>query len=110
MDYSAWVQTTNIFVVIGVSLDHAKYGYRVWKHLRLKGLTALPVNPKYDHIEGERAYANLETMVRQNPGIVDKIVVIIVVPPAVTQTVLKAAHSLGIKRVWMQPGSEDAVR
>ncbi|RLC71720.1 MAG: CoA-binding protein, partial [Chloroflexi bacterium] len=41
------------------------------------------------------------------PDVVD-----IVVPPALTEKVVRQVHELGLPRVWMQPGSEseEAVR
>jgi hypothetical protein len=37
----------------------------------------------------------------EKPDVVD-----VVVPPRVTEAVVKDCNRLGIKRVWMQPGSE----
>ncbi len=94
------------YAVVGVSVDHNKYGYKIWRSLQEKGYTVYPVNPGYDEIEGERCYRSLAEVA----GKVD--VVDLVVPPKVTEEVVKQCAELGLTRVWMQPGaeSEEAIR
>jgi len=88
------------YAVVGVSPNRSKYGYIVWRDLQKKGYAVYPVNPKYDEIEGERCYKSLSE-------VADKLdVVDIVVPPEVTEEIVKQCAELGLTRVWMQPGSE----
>ena len=94
------------YAVVGVSADHKKYGYQIWRDLKRKGYTVYPVNPKYDQIEGERCYRSLR-------DVADKVdVVDVVVPPEVTEDIVRQCAELGLMRVWLQPGaeSEEAVR
>jgi hypothetical protein len=49
---------------------------------------------------GDKCYPSLEALPRK-PDVVD-----IVVPPKATEEVVKTCKKLGIKKVWMQPGSE----
>ena len=58
------------------------------------------MNPNIDEIFGERCYHSL-TELPKKPGVVDT-----VVPPTVTEKIVKECKELGIERVWMQPGSE----
>lgn len=90
----------NIFAVVGVSKDPAKYGHRVYRDLRNAGLKVYPVNPNADKVLGDKCYPNLEAL-PEKPDVVD-----IVVPPKVTEEVVKTCRKLGIGKVWMQPGSE----
>lgn len=94
------------YAVVGVSADHQKYGYKIWRSLQEKGYTVFPVNPKYDEIEGERCYRSLAE-VADRVDVVD-----LVVPPKVTEEVVKQCVALGLTRVWLQPGaeSEEAIR
>lgn len=94
------------YALVGVSADHKKYGYKIWRNLREKGYTVFPVNPKYDEIEGERCYRSLAE-VADRVDVVD-----LVVPPKVTEEVVKQCVALGLTRVWLQPGaeSEEAIR
>lgn len=86
--------------VVGVSADPSKYGHRVFKDLLVAGYPVYAVNPKGGTIENQTVYSALSTL----PHIPD--LVITVVPPAVTEEVVKECHRLNIKEIWMQPGSE----
>jgi len=95
-----FLRRENIFAVVGVSRDKRKYGYRVYKNLKKAGYKVFPVNPNAKEIEGEKCYSSLSYL-PEKPD-----VVIFVVQPRVTEEVVKECKKLGIKRVWMQPGSE----
>ena len=96
----------NVFAVVGVSKESEKYGNKVYLDLKRAGYTVYPVNPNAVKISGDRCYSNL----RDLPILPD--VVDIVVPPKITEEILKECEDLGISKVWMQPGSEskDAIR
>ncbi|MFB6089207.1 MAG: CoA-binding protein, partial [Candidatus Aenigmatarchaeota archaeon] len=79
-----------------------KYGYKVWKDLKKSGYEVYPVNPKASEIEGEKCYSSLEDL-PQKPDVVN-----IVVPPEITERIVKQCDEMNIKKVWMQPGSESA--
>ena len=95
-----FLQQSN-WAVIGVSSDPNKYGYKVYKKLKSNGYNVFPINPKVVDIEGDHCYPNLKDL----PIIPDAINT--VVPPSVTEQVVKECTDLGIKRIWMQPGSEN---
>ena len=86
--------------VVGVSRGGKKFGNMVMKDLKGKGYRVFPVNPHAETIDGEPCYPSLETLPERPGG------VITVVPPAVTETVVRDAKAAGIKRIWMQQGSE----
>ncbi len=90
----------NIFAVVGVSRNPQKYGYRVYKDLKQAGYTVYPINPNVDMVDGDRCYNSLKVLPKR-PDVVD-----IVVPPNVTEEIVRECKELGIKKVWMQPGSE----
>lgn len=90
----------NIFAVIGVSENHEKYGYKVFFYLKQKGYKVYPINPKYENIDDVKCYPNLNYL----PSKPD--VVICVVPPEVTNNIVKEMKDLNLTKVWMQPGSE----
>ncbi len=91
----------NIFAVIGVSRDPAKYGHKVFKDLKNAGYKVYPVNPKVSYIENSIKVYHSLSEIPVKPD-----VLITVVPPAVTIAVVKEAASMGITHIWMQPGSE----
>jgi len=90
----------NIFAVVGASRDPKKYGYQVYKDLKEAGYKVYPVNPNADEILGDRCYPDLGDLPTK-PDVVD-----VVVPPKVTEEIVKTCKRLGITKVWMQPGSE----
>jgi predicted CoA-binding protein len=98
-----FLEKTNIFAVVGASRNPMKYGHKVYKDLRNAGYTVYPVNPSADEILGDKCYASLESL-PELPQVVD-----LVVPPKVTNEIVKECRKLGIRKVWMQPGSESEV-
>ncbi len=86
--------------VIGASSNKEKYGYKVLKDLKESGYKTIPINLNENKILGLKAYKS----------ILDVNVVIetaiFVIPPKTTEEILKDVKKLGIKKVWMQPGSE----
>ena len=92
----------NTFAIIGATNDRTKYGNIVYRNLKGKGYTVYGVNPKLTEVEGDPCHPNLHSL----PGPVDGIVT--VVPPNITEKIVREAVELGITRVWMQEGSESA--
>ena len=89
-----------VWAVVGVSQDPAKYGNRIFRSLLASGYQVYPVNPKGGELDGATVYRSLADL-PQKPEVVD-----LVVPPAVTEQVVKEIKDLGLTRVWIQPGSE----
>lgn len=88
------------FAVIGATDNPEKYGNQIVKNLKNRGYEVYPVNPRVEEIEGIRCYPSLADI----PVKAD--VVDFVVPPAVTEAVLKQCLDQGYERIWLQPGSE----
>lgn len=89
-----------VWAVVGATDNTKKFGWKIYKKLKNQGFTVYPVNPKLKEIDGEKVYSRLSEL-PEKPGAVD-----IVVPPQVTEEVVKECKELGIERVWMQPGAE----
>lgn len=88
------------FATVGATKNAEKYGYQIFKSLKSRGYEVYPVNPRLKELEGVKCYASLDDI----PVKVD--VVDFVVPPEVTEVILKDCKRLGLDRVWLQPGSE----
>lgn len=95
-----------VWAIVGASHDPAKFGNKIVRDLHNAGYVVYPVNPKGGEIEGVKVYPSLADL-PEEPDVVD-----IVVPPAVTEKVVRQVKELGLPCVWMQPGSEseDAIR
>lgn len=90
----------NVFAVVGASRDPKKYGHQVYSDLKNAGYEVYPVNPNATEILGDKCYPSIRDLPKI-PDVVDT-----VVPPKITEQVVKVCKELGIKKVWMQPGSE----
>ena len=99
-DLSEFLKKTNKIAVVGASRDKEKFGYKVYTTLKRDGFSVYPVNPKADNIDNDRCYPSLSALP------IKPDVVITVVPPKITEEVVKEMLKLGIDKIWMQPGSE----
>jgi len=95
-----FLKKDNIFAVIGASENSSKYGHKVYKDLKGAGYKVYPVNPNAEKVLSDETYDSLETLPAK-PDVVD-----IVVPPEVSEKIVKQCDSLGIDQIWLQPGSE----
>ena len=86
--------------LVGASPNPDKYGNVILRDLLAKGFEVLPINPRYDEIEGLKCYRS----VKELPKDVD--VVVFVVPPKVGLEVAREAVEAGFKKLWFQPGAE----
>ena len=86
--------------IVGVSRSGKKFGNVIYKDLKKKEYLVFPVNPNAEKIEGDRCFPGLEKLPESVDGVV------INVPPSETEKVLQVAAKQGIRRVWLQQGSE----
>lgn len=93
------------YAIIGASQDYNKYGYKVLFDLLDNGYVAFPVNPKGGFIDDVQVFSSLKEV----PKKID--IAVFVVPPLLTEKILKEVHKLGIDKAWLQPGSasQDAI-
>ncbi len=88
--------------VVGVSRSGKKFGNAASRELRTKGYRVIPVHPEAESIVGERCYPSLKELPEPVGGL------LVVVPPAQTEQVVREAAEAGIRRVWLQQGAESA--
>ena len=100
MNPNNFLNKGNKIAIVGVSANQEKWGFKIYEELKSSGFRVYPINPKHKRIGPDTCYPNLEAL----PEI--PYVVITVVSPNVTEQIVKQCRKLGIKRVWMQPGSE----
>lgn len=86
--------------VVGVSRKKTKFGNAIYKELKQKGYNVLPINPHINTFEGDTCYPNILSL----PQKVDAVV--INVPPAQTEKVVREVKQAGINKVWLQQGSQ----
>jgi len=100
MDIKEFLKKENKIAVVGASSNPDKWGFKVYNTLKRLGFEVYPVNPRHEKINNDTCYHDLKSL-PEKPD-----VVITVVPPGITEEAVKECREIGIKKVWMQPGSE----
>ncbi len=95
-------QNPNI-ALVGATNDKSKYGNIIFHDLHTKGYQVYPINPRATTIDGHKAYSSLSELSK----ILQINLVVFVVPPKITLQILNECLSLGLKKVWIQPGAGD---
>ena len=94
LEYKKWA-------VIGANQNPEKFGNMIYSKLKKKGYQVFAVNPIYQDVNGDPCYDSL-TDLPEKPDVIN-----MVVTPKRTKKFLQEAHDLGIKHVWLQPGTYD---
>jgi uncharacterized protein len=104
-DVNAFLACQRI-AVVGVSRSKNKFGNLAYRELKSKGFRLVPVHRDAKEIEGDACVRDLASLPEPADG------VLVVVPPAIANEVVREAHAAGIQRVWLQQGaqSEEAVQ
>lgn len=89
-----------LIAIAGVSRNPKKFGFTVFKELRDKGYTILPVNPNADSIDGVKCYKDIESL----PDKVESM--LIITPKEQTDDLLRDGIKKGIKNIWVQQMSD----
>ncbi len=100
MNHHSFINPSFTYAIVGATENHEKYGWIVFDNLKRKGFHVVPVNPKYQLIDGVVCYPNLSAI----PSKPD--VVVLVIPPERGIEVVEEVVKLGIKKIWCQPGAE----
>jgi uncharacterized protein len=93
----------NNVAIVGASNNKEKYGYKITFFLKENGFDIIPINPKEKQILGLKVFENLTLAKKEN----DIELVVFIVPPKITKKVLEEVNLLNLKKVWLQPGSEN---
>ena len=101
MEAKEIIDTYKNFVVIGVTNNQDKYGYKIFKRLLDLGYTTYGVSPKYIEVLGQRLYKDLTSITSQ----ID--VAVFVVSVKYGKDYIDQCSQLGIKHIWLQPGTYD---
>lgn len=87
------------WAVVGATTKKNRFGYKIVKKLNKNDYNVFPVNPKFEEIDGLRCYDDLSSIDSQ----ID--VVDMVINPKHGIKVMEELNKLGIKYVWLQPGT-----
>ena len=87
-------------VILGASINPDRYSYKAQQVLIEKGHTVVPVNPRYDQIDGIQCYPELKSLERN----IDTIT--IYVKPAILRSMIEDIIHVRPRRVIFNPGAE----
>ncbi len=88
--------------VVGVSHRPEKYGHKIFRDMLSAGYNVKGVSVRGGEVLGQKIYKHIKE-IESVPDMV-----ITVVPAQITEQVVEECRELGIKEIWMQPGSESA--
>jgi predicted CoA-binding protein len=91
-----------IWAVVGANQDPEKFGNIIYRKLKTRGYEVYAVNPMYESIEGDKCYKDLSSL-PVIPEVID-----MVISPKRGKVAIEEAAKLGIKYIWLQPGTHDA--
>ncbi|KAK4134493.1 NAD(P)-binding protein [Trichocladium antarcticum] len=95
------------FAVVGASSNTDKFGYKVLKWYTTRNLAVTPINPGSKAIEVDGVAYPTVASLAELPAPQEGTGVSIITPPAVTLRTLEQAKALGIRAVFLQPGTFD---
>jgi len=92
--------------LVGASRSGKGFGNVIFKDLKSKGYKVYPVHPSGQDSLGQTCPRSVAELPEKVGGVV------LVIPPAETEKVVREVANAGISRVWMQQGSEsdEAIR
>lgn len=96
-----FLNKNDVIAVIGVSENKEKYGNIVFFDLLKKGYDVYPIHQDGGFLNDIKRYKDLSYLPKK-PTIVN-----IVVKPEISKEILEQCLELNIKKVWLQPGSEN---
>lgn len=88
------------FAIFGASDKHESMSYKLVRRLAKKGYRVYPVNPRIAKIDTMRCFGTLDEI----PTLPQ--VIVVMTPPEPSLEVLKSGVGHGVRRFWIQPGSE----
>ncbi|MDP1649483.1 MAG: CoA-binding protein [Rubrivivax sp.] len=92
------LRTCKTVAMVGLSAEWHRPSNFVAKYLQSHGYRVIPVNPRYDHILGERCYARLED-IPEPVHMVD-----VFRKPADVPPIAASAVAIGARCLWQQLG------
>lgn len=91
----------NVWAVVGANRNPEKFGHKIYRKLKEKGYRVYAINPTIEAIESDKCYKDLSSL-PEMPDVID-----MVVNPEKGKPIIEEAARLGIKNIWLQPGTYD---
>lgn len=101
MEAKQLLDNSSTFAVIGVTENKEKYGYKIYQCLKRHYKQVYGISPMYKEIDGDKIYPNLKSLSQKIE------VAVFVVSPKYGYDYVQECIDLGIKHLWLQPGTYD---
>jgi uncharacterized protein len=98
-DVENFISLRNL-AIVGVSRSGNKFGNNTFRELTAHGYRLFPIHPEAQTLEGVTAYKDFVSLPEKVDGL------IVIVPPAQAERVVREAAAAGIKHIWFQQGAE----
>lgn len=86
--------------IVGVSQSNAKFGNSIYQELKEKGYELVPVHHTMENFANDPCFKSIQAITPKVEG------VLINVKKENVKSILDDAHQAGVKKIWMQQGSE----
>jgi hypothetical protein len=90
------------YALFGVSLNKRKFGNTIYKEMKKRGYNVFPVNKNLTTYDRVKCFSFLKDIPEKLDGVV------ICAKPEKAVSLMQESVDLGIKRVWLQQGSQSA--
>lgn len=87
--------------LVGISNVKSKFGNYIYKQFTKRGYTVYPVHTQITEYHGKQVYPSISAL----PEGIDSI--LINTKPESTRQLIEDALAKGIRKIWLQPGSND---
>lgn len=88
--------------IVGISTVKSKFGNYIYKMFEKRNAKLLPVHRTLNEFRGNKCYSSIT----QLPASADAL--ILNTRPAETRQLVQEALARGIRKIWLQPGSDEA--
>lgn len=88
--------------IVGISTVKSKFGNYIYKMLEKRNAKIFPIHRNLTEFRGNKCYSSIA----QLPDSADAL--ILNTRPAETRQLIQEAKSRGIRKIWLQPGSDEA--
>jgi len=93
--------SSKTIALVGISTVKSKFGNYIYKQLVKKGYSVLPVHASLSSFQGNEVFRSVADLPEQTEAI------LISTRPASTKILVQEAIAKGIKKIWLQPGSDN---
>lgn len=93
--------SSKTIALVGISTVKSKFGNYIFKQLVKRGYSVLPIHASLGSYEGKEVFKSIADLPEHTDAI------LINTRPTSSRLLVQQAIDKGIKKIWLQPGSDD---